>query len=941
MATTPTVWQAQVLSGPTVADQVMPEIVGLSNGNFVVVYADDGNNVDGAPGRDIVVALYDPLGQLISRTAPTNFVSHDEDMPTIVATANGGFAIAYVDDDFAGIGRGPGSAIIVERYDASGSRTMFQTIVTDGGGITYDDPTLAALPDDTLVVGYERYITATLTRELYARTISPANIVGVEYSVFAGLAAGQSARDPDSTTLTNGNVVTALITDSAAAGFDPYFMIRTSSGGIVASGSLSTPAGSASNATVVALTGGNFAVSWQVALDLFCEIRSPTGALVSASDIVIAPTALIPYHTLVALQDGGFFAIWLDNVLNFLQGQRYDATGNIVGSQINLPAPANPDIGRVHASLTSDGRILVAFENLAAAGYDVYHTILDPRGDTITGGIGADVIVARLEGGTIIPGTGEDTIEGQDGSDIIDLSGNDAAVDVVRARGGADRIIMDDTAANNIEDIDGGGGSDTFEWAGAVNRIVNLDTGQLTLMDGTLRTTFTDIENAHLSANSNSSVIGNGSANLIQASAGANALSGKGGNDTIFGGGGNDTLDGGLGDDTLDGGIGDDVYVVDSLADNVVESLLEGTDEVQTALASYALAAHVEKLTGTSAVGQALTGTAGDNTITGGVGDDFIDGGLGNDSIAGGAGFDYASYLGSGSGVSVSLPAGTATGGMGADTLLDIEGIYGSGYADTLTGSNAPVNAIYGWGGADEIAGGDGFDYVEAGEGNDTLDGGAGDDYLLGGNGADTLTFAASTAAIYVDMSGVAAFANGTATGFDVLSSVERIIGSAFEDFIFGSAGADTLSGGGGSDVIFGFGLGDSISGGGDTDYLVGGTGADTITTGLGQDYIYFQGQGEGTDTVLDWRANGYDIICIDEPSFNAGLTVNQYLSGPGNSGRFVAGTTATAAQGQFLWNSATSTLSWDADGTGNGAAVQLVILTGITSLSASDILVL
>jgi Ca2+-binding RTX toxin-like protein len=340
----------------------------------------------------------------------------------------------------------------------------------------------------------------------------------------------------------------------------------------------------------------------------------------------------------------------------------------------------------------------------------------------------------------------------------------------------------------------------------------------------------------------------------------------------------------------------------------------------------------------------AIWGGADDDSLSGEAGNDFLTGGAGDDVLIGGTGFDYANFLDATSGVSVSLLISLAQavgGGLGTDTLSDVEGLYGSQSGDTLLGDNADVNAVYGWGGNDLISGNGGFDYVEGGEGDDTVDGGAGDDYLLGGNGTDTVTFAGSGAAVYVDMSGASAFANGTATGFDVLSGVERIYGSIYGDFLFGSAGQDTLAGDQGIDIIYGFGLGDSLDGGADTDYIVGGAGADTITTGAGQDYIYFQGQSEGKDTITDWRASGFDILCIDEPSFGAGLAINQYLSDSGNAGRFVAGTAATANIGQFLWNSATSTLSWDADGTGAGAAVQLVTLTGVSTLTAGDILVL
>jgi hypothetical protein len=53
---------------------------------------------------------------------------------------------------------------------------------------------------------------------------------------------------------------------------------------------------------------------------------------------------------------------------------------------------------------------------------------------------------------------------------------------------------------------------------------------------------------------------------------------------------------------------------------------------------------------------------------------------------------------------------------------------------------------------------------------------------------------------------------------------------------------------------------------------------------------------------------------------------------------RLVDGSAATAAFGQFLWNSATSTLSWDSDGTGSQAPTVIATLTGVTTLHAASI---
>jgi hypothetical protein len=56
---------------------------------------------------------------------------------------------------------------------------------------------------------------------------------------------------------------------------------------------------------------------------------------------------------------------------------------------------------------------------------------------------------------------------------------------------------------------------------------------------------------------------------------------------------------------------------------------------------------------------------------------------------------------------------------------------------------------------------------------------------------------------------------------------------------------------------------------------------------------------------------------------------------------QLVMGTTANQAFGQFLFNTSTGQLRWDADGTGAGAAVNVAILSNggnpVTSLLISD----
>src|SRR5262249_15142182 len=159
----------------------------------------------------------------------------------------------------------------------------------------------------------------------------------------------------------------------------------------------------------------------------------------------------------------------------------------------------------------------------------------------------------------------------------------------------------------------------------------------------------------------------------------------------INGLGGDDTLNGAGGADTMVGGLGNDTYVVDNTGDVVTENANEGTDTVQASV-TYTLAANVENLTLTgggnisgtgNSIGNALTGNSGANVLTGLDGNDTLAGGAGADTLDGGTGTDTASYAASASGVTVSLAAGTASGGDAqGDTLLNIENLTGSGFND-------------------------------------------------------------------------------------------------------------------------------------------------------------------------------------------------------------------------------------------------------------------
>jgi Ca2+-binding RTX toxin-like protein len=229
---------------------------------------------------------------------------------------------------------------------------------------------------------------------------------------------------------------------------------------------------------------------------------------------------------------------------------------------------------------------------------------------------------------------------------------------------------------------------------------------------------------------------------VLQGGVGADVLNGGAGNDLLIGGDNNDTLVGGLGNDILRGGIGNN----DSMDGGVGgEDLLDFSDgSVALNFTLVQGAGPITLTNGTAGLGnndtysnmEGVIGTNLDDVINGSASGDVLRGGGGNDTIDGLAGTDLIDFSDATGGITfllVQSAAATAFAapGLGSDSYKNIEGVIGTNFADTLTGSAA----------ADQLRGGGGNDIIDGAGGNDRISGGLGADTLTGGAGSDTFVF--------------------------------------------------------------------------------------------------------------------------------------------------------------------------------------------------------
>ena len=242
-------------------------------------------------------------------------------------------------------------------------------------------------------------------------------------------------------------------------------------------------------------------------------------------------------------------------------------------------------------------------------------------------------------------------------------------------------------------------------------------------------------------------------------------------------------------------------------------------------------------------------------------------------------------------------------------------------------------NVITGGSGNDTIyAIGAGTNTVNGKKGDDTLVGGSGVSYLDGGAGADILNgWFGTSYAVYGDApAGVlVSLLNPSANTGDAAGDSYLLIHD-----VKGSKYADTIVGDNSGDKLYGLGGNDTITGGTGKDTISGGAGQDVLTGGAGADKFVYGAPGEGGDTITDFSHAQGDTILISHKGFGGGLPASGALS----ANEFVAGTAATAALGQFLWDASSHLLAWDSDGTGPNAPVTIATLTGVSTLTASDI---
>lgn len=500
----------------------------------------------------------------------------------------------------------------------------------------------------------------------------------------------------------------------------------------------------------------------------------------------------------------------------------------------------NDYIDGVPSYASDPGAVIVNFSSasvVVGANTVAARSALDGYGDTDTFSVTAsnlagsafdDHVTGSAESNGWFLRGGDDDAFGLDGDDfIMGGSGND----YIDGGDGFD-------TARYLED--------GFDSAGAPIQGVNVNLALKTATDGFGDTDTLENIEAISGSNLDDGITGDDLANRLAGNGGIDTIDGAGGDDVLLGGAGDDTLTGGadadrfeftvlgqsgvpqFGTDTItDFDVSQDVLdftpfdslnsladvqaiASDNGADTTISIAGAGSIVLQGVLVADLLGSNFEfanpgpggPIVGTEA-GETLDGSpeadviqglggddvlrglAGDDQLEGGSGNDELRGFAGNDLLIGGDGFDSADYREDIAGVTVNLSTQIAIDGWGnTDSLVEIENVVGSDFADLITGD---FNSNFIWGG-------DGNDFIDGVSGNDQLWGDDGDDTLIAGPAAGGLIWLRGGAG------------NDILTGNAGGGGIEVLLGEEGDDTLTDPGGIfSVLNGGPGNDYIDGF----------------------------------------------------------------------------------------------------------------------------------------
>jgi len=306
------------------------------NGNIVIVWTSDGQ--DGS-GYGVFAQRYDSLGNSVGSEFQVNsYTSFDQNLPSVAMDSDGNFVITWTSDGQDGSTYG----IYAQRYDSSGnpagSEFQVNTYIT-----SYQiDSSIAMDSNGDFVITWTSFGQDGSSYGIFAqRYDSSGNPVGSEFQVNTYKTDIQDA--PSVAMDGSGNFIITWQSEGQDGSSYGVYAQRYDS------------------------TGNTVGIEFQVNTYTSGYQSTPSAAMDTTGNCVI---------TWTSEQDGSSYGIF---------AQRYDSTGNTAGSEFQVNSYTNGLQMNPSASVDDSGNFIVTWqsENQDSSGYGIFAQRYDSSGNTV------------------------------------------------------------------------------------------------------------------------------------------------------------------------------------------------------------------------------------------------------------------------------------------------------------------------------------------------------------------------------------------------------------------------------------------------------------------------------------------------------------------------------------------------------------------------------
>ena len=404
----------------TAGNQILPNVQGLANGNFVTVWA----SLDAQDGdySGIFAKIYAPDGSSVTAEFQVNSYSISDQLnPSVTSLANGDFVITWT----SGGQDGDNWGIFGQRFAVDGTPVGGEFIVnteTEGSQL---NPSVTALADGGFLITWQSDSSlqdgsgAGIYAQRFDASGSPA---GGEFIVNTTLANNQVL--PVAAGLADGGYVVAWQSEGSQDGWGlGIFAQRYDASGTPVGGEFQVNSfniADQSEASITALAGGGFVITWQSSgydwapnqdadnWGIYARIYDANGTPVTGEILVNTTTAdqqVTPSVT--SLPDGGYFVTWATfNIANGtwdVAGQRFDATGAKIGHELQINQTTDGTQLQPSVSTLADGSIVVSWYDYShdgsGAGVATRVFTLEDTGTTIAvAGLDIQAALSDIDG---------------------------------------------------------------------------------------------------------------------------------------------------------------------------------------------------------------------------------------------------------------------------------------------------------------------------------------------------------------------------------------------------------------------------------------------------------------------------------------------------------------------------------------------------------------